>query len=229
MRGRSNAYRSRLQKQSGVAKRYAAPATILGGDAQGSYRFFRTESKAAAKKLYCDYMKINICILFYAVTALVSMISTSAHPYTAPPAGIDIDETRTIIQRTARPVDCIAVPVEDAIVLLDRVALSKYGSKAAVLLNSARTQQKKSPRERGLEYRCALVAENLSPQAMRVVLEQLEVGDAAVIVQSTGQLAPNVSIRYFGMRCGAACGRGIITVLLPNQSRPFLHLDWWVS
>lgn len=159
-----------------------------------------------------------------------------------PPAGTDVDETRTVAQRSRAPADCLSVVLEGVTVLLDRSELSRQagakpaqwkteaermalieGRRAAALLQAA------SPAPGGSLGGCHEVKQTLDSEDQSVVLAHLERGAAAVLPAGATQPAPAVAIRYLGTRCGPSCGRGHIMVSVPGQPRPFLVANWWVS
>jgi len=173
-----------------------------------------------------------------------SMSGRGASPAPArPPAGTDVDETRTVAQRTRAPADCLSVVLEGVTVLLDRSELSRQahakpaqwkteaermalieGRRAAALLQAA------SPAKGGSSSPgCHAVTQTLDGEDQFVVLAHLERGAAAVLPAGTTQPVPAVAIRYLGQRCGPLCGRGSILVSVPGQPRPFMVTHWWAS
>ncbi len=158
-----------------------------------------------------------------------------------PPAGTDVDETRTVAQRSRAPVDCLSVALEGVTVLLDRDALTRQaaarpaqwkteaermalieGRRAAALLQAA------SPAKGGSRG-CHQVTQTPDGEDQFVVLAHLERGAAAVLPAGATQPLPAVAIRYLGQRCGPLCGRGNILVHVPGQQRPFMVTHWWAS
>lgn len=158
-----------------------------------------------------------------------------------PPAGTDVDETRLVSARPRMPAPCVAVLYEGATVVMsrrelealaterpetvhgdaDRLARVRSG-RAAALLSTL-----EPPRSPGA---CAEVAgAALGAEGDQVVLDWLENGRAMVREPLQGQAVSTVRIRYLGQRCGPMCGRGDITVSLPEGARPFLAVSWWVS
>jgi hypothetical protein len=175
--------------------------------------------------------------------ALTMAAWTAAHgaPPDRPPAGTDVDETRTVAQRTRAPTDCLQVVLQGVAVLLDRSALILQanakpaqwkteaermalikGRRAAALLQAA------SPGKAG-DQGCHQVTQSLDGEDQFVVLAHLERGAAAVLPAGAAQPVPAVALRYRGSRCGPTCGRGHIMVSVPGQQRPFLVADWWAS
>jgi len=51
--------------------------------------------------------------------------ATHGAPPARPPVGTDVDETRTVAQRTRAPADCLSVVLEGVTVLLARSELSR--------------------------------------------------------------------------------------------------------
>ncbi len=168
---------------------------------------------------------------------------SAAHsaPPERPPAGTDVDETRTVAQRTRAPADCLSVVLEGVTVLLDREALARQaaarpaqwkteaermalieGRRAAALLQAA------SPAKDG-PHGCHQVTQALDGEDQFVVLAHLERGAAVVLPAGATQPVPAVAIRYLGQRCGPLCGRGNILVHVPGQQRPFMATHWWAS
>ncbi|CAN7395089.1 hypothetical protein LJR066_002301 [Acidovorax sp. LjRoot66] len=182
------------------------------------------------------------CVL--ALSLGTSMSSHGAGPAAAPerpPAGTDVDETRTVAQRTRAPADCLSVVLEGVTVLLDRSELSRQahakptqwkteaermalieGRRAAALLQAAAPAQGGSPA-------CHPVTQTLDGDDQFVVLAHLERGAAAVLPAGATQPVPSVTIRYLGQRCGPLCGRGSIMVSIPGQPQPFMVTHWWAS
>ncbi|MES2610122.1 MAG: hypothetical protein V4679_07765 [Pseudomonadota bacterium] len=159
-----------------------------------------------------------------------------------PPAGTDVDETRTVAQRKRAPADCLSVLLEGVTVLLDRSELSRQanakpaqwkteaermalieGRRAAALLQAA------TPAKGGSNPGCHAVTQTLDGEDQFVVLAHLERGAAVVLPAGAPQPAPSVAIRYLGQRCGPLCGRGSILVSVPGQPRPFMVTHWWAS
>lgn len=179
-----------------------------------------------------------------ALLSLVLMsasIASSATPPERPPAGTDVDQTRTVAQRRQPPADCLAVALEGVTVRLDRQALARQAAarparwtteaerlaliaadRAAALLSAATD----AADPRGCTQR---VAAPLDASAQAVVLAALENGSAAVYAKDAAEPLPAVAIRYVGSRCGPTCGRGHIMVSVPGQAAPFLVQEWWVS
>ncbi len=177
--------------------------------------------------------------------ALTMGAGTATHgaPPARPPAGTDVDETRTVAQRTRAPADCLSVVLEGVTVLLDRSELNRQanakpaqwkteaermalieGRRAAALLQAA-TPAKGGSSNPG----CHAVTQTLDGEDQFVVLAHLERGAAAVLPEGTTQPVPAVAIRYLGQRCGPLCGRGSILVSVPGQPRPFMVTHWWAS
>lgn len=157
-----------------------------------------------------------------------------------PPVGTDVDETRTVAQRSRAPADCLSVVLEGVTVLLDRDALARQaaarpaqwkteaermalieGRRAAALLQAASLADGADCRHQ--------VTQTLDGEDQYVVLAHLERGAAVVLPAGTKQPLPAVAIRYLGSRCGPLCGRGSILVHVPGQQRPFLVAHWWAS
>lgn len=172
---------------------------------------------------------------------LLGVCAVSTAEVTRPPAGTDVDETRAVALPRELPLPCVAVLLDTVTVLLpradleaqeaarpaemrtdaDRIARVNSGRAAAVLAAVA------PPKAPGT---CAEVAgAALDSQGQQLVLDWLERGRALVRLQATGEAVPAVSIRYLGQRCGPLCGRGLITVSLPQGGAPFLAVSWWVS
>lgn len=160
---------------------------------------------------------------------------------TRPPAGINVDETRVVSARPRMPAPCVAVAYDGVTVELSRTDLEAQAARNPSQLQSdedriARVESLRAsallstvvaPRAEGA---CAQVAwAALGPDGRSVVLAALENGRALVRDEAKGTVVPTVRVRYFGERCGPMCGRGSITVALPEGDRPFLSVSWWVS
>lgn len=161
-----------------------------------------------------------------------------------PPAGTDVDETRTVAQRSRAPADCLSVVLEGVTVVLDRDALARQaaarpaqwkteaermalieGRRAAALLQAASPAQ--GTRDgTGCRHQ---VTQTLDSEDLFVVLAHLERGAAMVLPAGATQPLPAVAIRYLGQRCGPLCGRGSILVHVPGQQQPFMATHWWAS
>lgn len=192
------------------------------------------------------------CVL--ALSLGTGMTSHGAGPLpdaapTRPAAGTDMDETRTVAQRSRAPADCLSVVLEGVTVLLDRAELGRQaharptqwkteaermalieGRRAAALLQAATPPAKGGQGgQQGGPQGCHQVTQTLDGEDQFVVLAHLERGAAAVLPQGATQPVPAVAIRYLGQRCGPLCGRGSIMVSVPGQPRPFLATHWWAS
>lgn len=161
-----------------------------------------------------------------------------------PPAGTEVDETRTVAQRPRAPDACLSLLVGGVTVLLDRDALARQaaakpaqwkteaermalieGRRAAALLEAATPAS--GPKD---GHGCSQVTQALDGEDQSVLLAHLERGQATVLAPGGGKEAvAAVAIRYLGTRCGPTCGRGHIMASVPGQARPFLVADWWVS
>lgn len=162
-------------------------------------------------------------------------------PPERPPAGTEVDETRSVAQRPRAPASCLSVQLNGVTVLLDRDALARQaaakptqwkteaermalieGRRAAALLEATGTARD--------THGCMQVTQALDGEDQSVLLAHLERGQATVLAPGAAKEAvAAVSIRYLGTRCGPTCGRGHIMVSVPGQPRPFLVADWWVS
>ncbi|HIV71138.1 MAG TPA: hypothetical protein H9903_09420 [Candidatus Aquabacterium excrementipullorum] len=173
--------------------------------------------------------------------ALSLVVSLSQADVSRPPAGTNVDETRVVSARQKMPAPCVAVAFDSVTVVLSRTDLE-----AQALRNPAQLQRDEDRIARVQSLRaaallstvvapktadaCAQVAwEALGTDGRSVVLDSLENGRALVRDETKGVVVPTVRIRYFGERCGPMCGRGDITVALPDGERPFLAVSWWVS
>jgi hypothetical protein len=157
-----------------------------------------------------------------------------------PPAGIDVDETRSVSLAAAQPQPCISIPLEGAIVLLgkpalDRLVADKPASsttelerQALIAANRAQNLLAKLSHSRDA-FGCFTTNSPLDRESEYLLLGALESGNATVKDLATGDIATSVRVRYMGDRCGPVCGRGNIMVYLPNKSHPFLVVNWWVS
>ncbi len=175
------------------------------------------------------------------VSALWLITPVSQADVTRPPAGTNVDETRAVSARPQMPAPCVAVAYDGVTVVLSRADLEAQAARNPVQLQSDedRIARVESLRAAALlstvaapkaEGDCAQVAwEALGPDGRSVVLNALESGRAMVRDEIRGAVVPSVRIRYVGERCGPMCGRGDITVALPDGQRPFLSVSWWVS
>lgn len=194
----------------------------------------------AMRSMYKRFFK-SLCrkTLFAMVPMLASTLLLAA-PVDRPAPGTDVDETRTVSQRSEPPADCLATTWSGVTVLLDRQELVRKaavpsfpwtteterlalieGRRAAALLSAASTLKG--------ENGCAQIGGVLDGEAKALVFAALENGSSMVLVSGSKAPVPTVAIRYLGMSCGPLCGRGHIMVYVPGQGRPFLALDWWVS
>ena len=188
--------------------------------------------KASSELLYRRTLLFIVPML--AVTVL------RAAPVDRPASGVEVDETRTVVQRTKPSPDCLSVTLNGVIVLLDRKELVKKavaqsshwtteterlalieGQRASALLSAATGGKG----EKG----CAQIDRALDTEAKAMVLAALESGFSTVFASDSKLPIAAVAIRYLGTRCGPLCGRGHIMVYVPGQSRPFLVQEWWVS
>lgn len=177
--------------------------------------------------------------LFAMVPMLASTLLLAA-PVDRPASGTDVDETRTVTQRSGPPPDCLSITLSGVTVLLDRQELARKaavrssswtteterlalieGQRASALLSAATTVKG--------ENGCTQINGALDGEAQATVLAALEGSSATVFVDGSKAPIAAVAIRYLGTRCGPVCGRGHIMVYVPGQSRPFLVQDWWVS
>lgn len=183
---------------------------------------------------------LALCVLALGLGSSMTGHGASAAPE-RPAAGADVDETRSVVQRSRAPADCLSVVLEGVTVLLDRGELSRQasakptawkteaermalieGRRAAALLQAA------TPAKDG-QTTCHQVMQTLDGEDQFVVLAHLERGAATVLSAGSRQPVPAVAIRYLAQRCGPTCGRGHIMVSVPGQPRPFLVADWWAS
>lgn len=177
-----------------------------------------------------------------ALACALSLITTmSQADITRPPAGTNVDETRVVSALPRMPAPCVAVVYDGVTVVLSRTDLDARVARnpAQIQSDEDRIARVESLRAAALlstvvapkaEGACAQVAwEALGPDGRSVVLDSLENGRALVRDEAKGTVVPTVRIRYLGERCGPMCGRGDITVSLPEGDRPFLAVSWWVS
>lgn len=183
-------------------------------------------------------------LLAHLVLAMGLGAGMTAHgagtPPERPPAGTEVDETRSVAQRPRAAASCLSVQLNGITVLLDREALARQaaakptqwkteaermalieGRRAAALLEAAGSARD--------GHGCSQVTQALDGEDQWVLLAHLERGQAAVLPPGAREPVPAVSIRYLGTRCGPTCGRGHIMVSVPGQARPFLVADWWVA
>ncbi len=161
-------------------------------------------------------------------------------PATRPAAGATIDESRTVALLAATPQSCVAIDLRGAIVLLDKAELERIvaarppswatESERQALIAANRVQRLLSQLSLETDAAgCFTSAGPLDAEAQYAVLSALESGAAAVHDSASGKTVAAVRVRYLGDRCGPTCGRGSITVFLPDARQPFLVVDWWVS
>ena len=202
---------------------------------------FLTLNKPAATRSMYKTSLLSLCrrTLLSLVTMLTSTLLIAA-PIDRPASGIDVDESRTVAQRSTQPADCLAARWGGVTVLLDRQELVRKaavqpsqwtteaerlafieGRRASALLSAAVAVKGKSG--------CAPIDGALDGEANAIVLAALESGSATVLLDGSKTPVAAVAIRYLGTRCGPLCGQGHIMVYVPGQSRPFLVQDWWVS
>ncbi|MBX9400796.1 hypothetical protein K4L06_05685 [Lysobacter sp. BMK333-48F3] len=177
--------------------------------------------------------------LLFLVTMFTSTLLLAA-PVDRPKAGTDVDETRTVTQRSGPPADCLATTWSGVTVLLDRQELARKaavqhaqwtteaerlalieGRRASALLSAAAAVKSKNG--------CVPINGALDGEATAIVLAALESGSATVLLDGSKVPVAAVAIRYLGTRCGPLCSQGHIMVYVPGQGRPFLVQDWWVS
>jgi len=191
---------------------------------------------SAPRRLHALYRSALLALLFMSASTALT-----AAPADRPPAGTDVDQTRTVAQRQQPAADCLAVAFEGVTVRLDRQALARQAAarparwrteaerlalieadRAAALLSAAA--------DAADAHGCAQRVEApLGAAAQAVVLAALENGSAAVYVKEAAEPVPAVAIRYLGSRCGPTCGRGHIMVSVPGARAPFLVQEWWVA
>ena len=161
-------------------------------------------------------------------------------PAVRPPAGVTVDQTRTVDLPAAPPRPCIAVAFQDVTVLLDKAAVERLAAGVSARGTTEREREafvaaaqaqallsQLSTAAARTESGCFAVAGPLSADAEYAVLSTLEAGAASVKDRASGQMAAAVRIRYLGERCGPLCGQGEILVYLPAARQPFLVLSWW--
>lgn len=170
---------------------------------------------------------------------LLCMLTSTAFAQ-RPPSGTDVDERRMVSLLQTAPSSCIAVPLSGASVVLDRAALEQQvatsprewkteaerlaliaGKRAAALLAGLD--------ETRTVLGCATSAKAISADAMHLLLQYLEAGQALVLDLASGQPVPAVEVHYFGKRCGQLCGRGDISVSLSGTKQTIMVVSWWVS
>jgi hypothetical protein len=182
--------------------------------------------------------------------AVFASAAAAQQPPARPPAGVSVDETRTVDQRTALTGPCIVLRAEwrEVDVLLARrdfepllpeaegvAAPSASASEppsAAKAVQARRAQallRALQPVPGSEPHGCAEQAPLRGQELQSLALEALESGRAVVRDRRSGALVPQVLVRYFGSRCGPLCGRGLITVRTPDGEGPFLIVSWWVS
>lgn len=160
---------------------------------------------------------------------------------TRPPSGVDVDETRVVALRRDMPLPCVSVVVDGATVMLSRADLeaAEAARPTEMRTDAERMARVRSGRAAALlsavsppkgPGACAEVAGTaLDSQGQQLLLDWIENGRAMVRLQAMGEALSTVRVRYLGQRCGPMCGRGDITVSLPQGTRPFLAVSWWVS
>ena len=157
-----------------------------------------------------------------------------------PAAGVTVDESRTVTLLAAMPAPCIAIALEGATVFLDKAEVGRAAAsrpkawttepERQALIAGKRAEgllSQLSPTKDALG--CFTLASPIDAETQSYVLSALEAGAAAVRDAATGQLAATVRIRYQGDRCGPKCGRGSVLVYLPEATRFFLIVSWWVA
>ncbi len=176
--------------------------------------------------------------LFLLTLAISQAAGAASWP---PPSGGDVDQERTFTLPTRAPEPCLSATLDGVSFLLPtdelkRLAAADKGARngeadgqtsanaeRARRILSLKTAKKKN------QFGCAALAKPLAPDLLYVVLNLLEAGKAAVAIPETGELSPQVIVRYLGERCGGRCGHGDIFVYLPEKRRLIMTLMWWIA
>jgi hypothetical protein len=176
-----------------------------------------------------------------AAAAAMVLLTAGLHAQPArPPAGQDVDETRTVTLLFRQHTDCVAVALDGAEILLDRKALEKEAAMAPAAwhteveriaaIEGGRAKAVLAALAQQVDgHGCHALRQPTDAEVRHLVLARLERGEAAARDTAIDRLVPAIAIRYVGVRCGPLCGRGDILAYLPGASQPFLVQSWWVS
>jgi hypothetical protein len=182
---------------------------------------------------------VLLAIWAYATLLLPTSMAQTTNSVPRPPAGQTVDESRTITLMPLPHGECVSLVQNGVHILLPRLdleALVRRIPSQPWQTEDERMAFVQGSRARNLleqlgsavdAHGCLSVQAPLNADARVIWLSQLEQGRAAITYQSEAVL--NVRIRYVGDRCGPLCGRGLISVHLPETETPFLVFDWWIS
>ncbi len=156
-----------------------------------------------------------------------------------PPSGVDVDQERTFTLPTRAPEPCLSATLDGVSFLLPTDQLKRLAAADKGARNGEADGQTSADTERARrilslktarkdQYGCAVLVKPLKSDPYEV-LHLLEAGKAAVAIPETGELSPQVIIRYVGERCGGRCGHGEIFVYLPEKRRLIMTLMWWIA
>jgi hypothetical protein len=162
-----------------------------------------------------------------------------AQPDSEPTSGQNVDETRQVTLLSSPPSPCVSVSFEAGHILLSRTELESLASatpkdwrtepERLALIAGGRAKNLLSSLTTSLdEFSCLPVAKQ-SRDALYLVADLLKQGKATVISRKTHKAIPTIAIHYFGQVCGALCGHGEISFILPEESRLLFSIGWWVS
>jgi hypothetical protein len=172
----------------------------------------------------------------HSASAKIDAVVESPPRFSRPPAGVSVDEVHLVPARSSVPQYHLLVRQDEFEIYLDRMRLEK--------LVAARPTEAKTEQQR-LAFNNAGRAEQLLEQAratqspdgaitdvrgdaLYAILEQLELGNAAVRDLSTKSFVDAVNIRFYGSVAGPHAGIGHITVGIPHTGRTLLWINWWV-
>ncbi len=174
--------------------------------------------------------------LFYAVIVGFSNTLDEIRP----PAGIAIDKIVIVHTRLTIPSHCISTATNEVSIILDRSELEAF---AKIDITKRQTEEDRLFFIRALRARVLLGATTdsidifgcttLITQQIRegsyLIGEQLEKGQVVIIKSTTDKPESQITVRYYGMKCGKLCGQGEIIFSLPNDGEIFYRIDWWRS
>ena len=175
------------------------------------------------------------------ILVLCLAVAPTVHPQPPrPSAGIDVDETRSVALAATPASPCISLTSAEAVVVVARAAIDALAAAtpARWTTEEERLALIAGKRAKGVLDKlsaapdasgCVALPAPADGEALTLLLAMLERGDATVVDRRSGRAVASVDIRYLGMRCGPRCGRGTITVALPDRGPMFMRVDWWVS
>jgi hypothetical protein len=178
----------------------------------------------------------------YPVIIIAMLFSLLAHAQPEseePPSGQNVDEVRQVALLTTAPSPCVSLSFAAGTVLLSRTELETM---AAATSKTWQTEPERlaliaAGRAKDLldsvattadEFACLPLSKQ-SRDALYLVADLLKQGKATVISAKSHKAVPTIAIHYFGQVCGALCGHGEISFMIPEDSQRLFSINWWVS